>query len=172
MEVKMPDDQAVQVERIEGFGSFLEIMRANFERLKPYLPSVLVECPSASPEPIDLYLGAWNGANFAETLLKSVNPGETFSAKLESIQEFSGMKLGQSLMIRVKKNVGVYNLKNLESYFGYALTVTPPVYPWWQPPATAVRWGPSHPYLVQSSATIYSYIIPDWEDVFYYFAIG
>ncbi|HSP56651.1 MAG TPA: hypothetical protein VLS25_13805 [Dehalococcoidia bacterium] len=163
------NESSVQFERLGGFLRSIEALQV---LLQPHLPSVRLECLSGSPEPIDVYLGEWNGTQFAETFLKTVNPGETFSRKLDSIEEFSNFKKGHSLMVRVKKNVGLYNLKNMESYFGYALTVTPPVYPWWQPQATVVRWGPKQPYLVQPSATFYSDIVPTWQDVFYYRPIG
>jgi hypothetical protein len=157
---------------LDQFADIQNYLANMLGNLRPLLPSVHIECPSVSPQPIDVYLGKWNGAKWEQTLLKTVNPGETFNRKLVPIAEFTEFKKGDSLMVRVKKNVAVYNLKNLEAYFGYALTVTPAVYPWWPPAATAVRWGPSNPYLVQPSATIYSYVTPDLEDVFYYYSIG
>jgi hypothetical protein len=166
----MPNEEIAK--KMDQFADIQKYLATVIENLRPLLPSVRIECPAVSPQPIEVYLGKWNGTKWEQTFLKKVNPGETFSQKLVPIAEFSDFKKGDSLMIRVKKDVAIYNLKNLETYFGYALTVTPAVYPWWPPAATAVRWGPSNPYIVQPSATIYSYVTPDWEDVFYYYSIG
>lgn len=166
----MPDfETAVDFTQFKGFAETVDALHVQF---KPYLPSVHIECPLASPEPVDLYVGSWDGTNFVETLVKTLHPGEIFNRKLVSVDEFSNFHTGQSLMVRVRKSVGIYTLKNLETYFGYALTVAPPVYPWWKPNAAPVRWGPEHPYLVHASDTLYSYIIPEWEDVFYYYRIS
>jgi hypothetical protein len=151
------------------FAEFQRFIQTWYERLQPLHPSVSVECYLTSPEPIDLFLGRWDGVKFGETFLQTVNPGQTFNQKLEPITWSSGAKKGDSLMIRVKKNIALYSLKNLEPFSAYGLTATPAVYPWWLPPVQFVRWGPNQPYLIQPLVTINSDLNFTWEDVFYYF---
>lgn len=166
----MTDYDTRMVENLVALANEWKLFRVRVDAL--FLPNVKVDCPAASPQPIEVHLGGWDGTAFTSKMLAEVTPGSAYGYKLDSIQEFSDFKKGHSLLLRVKEGVGLYNLTNAETYFGYALTVSPPVFPWWPPHAKAVRWGPNAPYLVNPSQTIYSYLTPDLQDVFYYFTPG
>lgn len=162
------NDDHLNVELAEHLGA----LKAIYEKIRYVLPSVKIQVPTASTSALQVLVGKWDGSQFTTTLLQEVAPGSTFSIKLKPVAEFSDEKVGDQLLLRPSDGVALYGLTNLESYFGYVLTVTPPVYPWWGTNATVVRWGPSAPYMVQPSQTIYSYVTTDLQDVFYYFAIG
>jgi hypothetical protein len=168
----MSDLEGLDAVMVEKIGTALSTFEQIQAVLLPHLPDIALECFQASPEPVEFYLGGWDGTQFSEKLLFSLQPGGKKLLSLNPIQEFTNFKKGESLMARVKKGTALYSLKNTRklSYL-YAHVLKPPVFPWWKG-TSAVRWGFGTPYVLKPQETAYSILEPEYEDVWYYFTIA